>query len=242
MREPRRSWWGSRGVWACQDVVSLGPAQEGAPWRLVASLPLTEDTWQPSVCPARSPGGHADSSSFWHLQPCAQPALHLVSPGQGSNLVPFSILEALLRIKNWSNDGKESQWTAALYPPSCQGLNEPSGGFRVMRARLPAGMMHGPRDGSMLGEECAAQRGPVQADPAHPCSPRIQGARTVKCLIKLEGLNDKDRWQPWLFLISWLTYLAFCKKVPKDTAQETTNPCLLRVCWYVCFTSLVSIS
>lgn len=38
----------------------------------------------------------------------APPALRLVSPGRESNLVPFSILEALLRIKNRSNDGKES--------------------------------------------------------------------------------------------------------------------------------------
>ena len=65
-----------------------------------------------------------------------------------------------------------------------------------MRAQLPAGMMHGPRESSMLGGRCAAQRGSVHADPAQPLSPRIQGARTVKCLIKLEGLKDKDRWQP----------------------------------------------
>ena len=50
--------------------------------------------------------GPGDSSAFWHLLPCAQPALPSVSPGREPNLVPFSVLEALLWIKIWSNDGK----------------------------------------------------------------------------------------------------------------------------------------
>lgn len=43
-----------------------GLAQEGALCWLVASLLLTEGAWPPSFCLARSPGGHGDSSSFWH--------------------------------------------------------------------------------------------------------------------------------------------------------------------------------
>lgn len=136
--------------------MSLDAAQEGAQCWLVASPLLTEGAWLPSSSLARSPGGHGDSSSFWHLLRCAQPAPHLVSSARESNLVPFSILEALLRIKNRSNDGKESEQTAALYPPSCQGLNEPSGSLRVMRAHLPAGVRHGPRTGS-VGQGCVAQ-------------------------------------------------------------------------------------
>ena len=54
-------------VWICQDKASLGAAQEGARCWLVASLLLTEGAWQPSFCLARSPGGHGDSSSIWHL-------------------------------------------------------------------------------------------------------------------------------------------------------------------------------
>lgn len=73
----------------------------------------------------------------------------------GIQPVPFSILEALLRIKNRSNDGKESEQTAALSPPSCQGLNEPSGSLRVMRVRVPAGVMTA-RERQSVGRAWAA--------------------------------------------------------------------------------------
>lgn len=104
-REPGRD-GRSRDIWPCQDRVSLGPAREGAPCRLVASLLGTEGAGQPGLGLAKSPGGPGDSSAFWHLLPCAQPALPSVSPGREPNLVPFSVLEALLWIKIWSNDGK----------------------------------------------------------------------------------------------------------------------------------------
>lgn len=58
---------------------------------------------------ARCPGRRGRPSASWLLLRCARPASHVVSPGRGPNLVPFSILEPLLRIKNQSNDGKASE-------------------------------------------------------------------------------------------------------------------------------------
>lgn len=88
-------------VTGCLGVWVNVPAQEGR-----AGLSGSRPHVASSVPALREPGAHGDPSSFWHGR--SSPASpHLVSSGQKSNLVPFSILEALLQIKNQLNDGRE---------------------------------------------------------------------------------------------------------------------------------------
>lgn len=114
-----------------------------------------------------SPGVWASQRFIFILAPTARcpasPALG--QPAQESNLVPFSILEALLRIKNRSNDGKESERTAALSLPSCQGLNESPGSFREMRDAFPSRSDAWPRNGESRQGLVAPWGGPVSAAP-----------------------------------------------------------------------------
>lgn len=194
---------------------------------------------EPRPCQVSEP-----SRTSWHLLRCARPASHSVSPGREPNLVPFSILEPLLWIKNQSNDGKESERTAAPYPPSCQGLNEPSGSCRVMRARLPAGMVHGPGV-VRVGQDCTllgAGGGDVSTQGwLAPMACETRGKPIGQVSDQTLQTVARDIGRPRLSLISWLMHLALFKKRPEDTVHKTTSHVLLREHCYIFFRSFMSI-